>query len=111
MGILRRAKISGWRRHAQVFGRPDFVFPQKRIAVFVDGCFWHRHTGCKYSYEPKTRAMFWQRKFLANITRDRLVNKTLRKAGWRVARIWECDLVQGREGFVLSRLRRLLLKR
>jgi DNA mismatch endonuclease, patch repair protein len=47
--LFRRGGISGWRRNARVFGKPDFVFPRDKIAVFVDGCFWHRHTGCKFS--------------------------------------------------------------
>jgi DNA mismatch endonuclease (patch repair protein) len=90
MRLFRRHGVTGWRRHQPVFGRPDFVFPKARVAVFVDGCFWH---GCpKHSTVPATHRAFWKRKFTANRLRDRLVNRTLRRKGWRVVRIWEHDL-------------------
>ncbi|HMO66131.1 MAG TPA: very short patch repair endonuclease, partial [Verrucomicrobiota bacterium] len=67
--------------------RPDFVFRAARLAVFVDGCFWH---GCpRHGTRPKGNAAFWRRKFAANIARDRRVDRALRRAGWRVLRIWE----------------------
>lgn len=70
-----------------MFGRPDFVFPAERVAVFVDGCFWH---GCPRHYTaPAGHAAFWRRKLDANRTRDRLVTRTLTRAGWKVFRIWE----------------------
>ena len=70
----------------------DFVFPKLRLAVFVDGCFWH---GCpKHATKPKNNRAFWRRKLASNRKRDALVNRALRKAGWRVIRIWECDLAQ-----------------
>jgi len=70
--------------------RPDFVFRQARLAVFVDGCYWH---SCpKHATKPKNNRAFWHRKLSANKTRDRLVNRALRRAGWRVLRIWECAL-------------------
>lgn len=98
VAIFRKRKITGWRRHPRnVFGKPDFIFPNSRVAVFVDGCFWHRHSGCKFCYTPKTRPEFWLPKFEKNIARDKLVTRTLRKAGWRVVRIWECDV--GPAGF------------
>jgi DNA mismatch endonuclease (patch repair protein) len=103
--LFRGSHISGWRRNQQVFGKPDFVFPKHRVALFVDGCFWHRHAGCKFSYTPKSRLEFWLPKFQKNVTRDRLVTRRLRKAGWRVVRIWECDLVASREHRVIRRLR------
>src|SRR4051812_20311184 len=84
LALFRTNRITGWRRRARVFGKPDFVFPHCKLAVFIDGCFWHRHSGCKFSYTPKTRSEFWLPKFERNITRDRLVTRTLRKAGWRV---------------------------
>jgi DNA mismatch endonuclease (patch repair protein) len=70
----------------------DFIFRPERVAVFVDGCFWHRHPGCKYAYTPKSRLDFWLPKFERNVTRDREVTRALRRAGWRVVRVWECDL-------------------
>ena len=92
MKLLRRRHITGWRRHRPVFGKPDFVFPEARTAVFVDGCFWH---GCpKHSSIPVGNRPFWMKKLAANKARDRLVNRTLRKAGWRIVRIWEHDLAR-----------------
>jgi DNA mismatch endonuclease (patch repair protein) len=108
--LLRASKISGWRRNARLFGKPDLVFARQRIAVFVDGCFWHRHLGCKFSYTPKSRLDFWMPKFAKNIARDKLVNRTLRKASWRILRVWECDLAVGRQKRVIARLRGMLEK-
>src|SRR6202165_6312984 len=88
--MLRATRITGWRRNTRIFGKPDFIFPRERVAVFVDGCFWHRHVGCKFTYTPKSRLDFWLRKFAQNIARDRLVTRTLRKMGWGGGRIWEC---------------------
>ena len=87
MAIFRSHGITGWRRNRPVFGRPDFVFPAQRVAVFVDGCFWH---GCPRHYNaPASHAAFWRRKLVGNRTRDRLVTRTLTRAGWMVLRIWE----------------------
>ena len=72
-------------------GRPDLVFPRYRAVVFVHGCFWHRHRGCRYAYSPKTRVRFWTEKFRGNVARDRRNVNTLRKLGWRVLIIWECE--------------------
>ena len=73
-------------------GRPDLVLPKYRAVVFVHGCFWHRHLGCRYATNPKTRAEFWEVKFAANVARDSAVRAALLEAGWRVATIWECAL-------------------
>lgn len=108
ISLLRSANLTGWRRNKKVFGKPDFVFPAHRIALFVDGCFWHRHKGCKFTYTPKSRSEFWLPKFAQNIARDRLVTRTLRAAGWRVVRIWECHLTRKKQGRVLRRLRTVL---
>jgi len=81
-----------YRIHARELpGRPDIVFRSRRIAIFVHGCFWHRHD-CGLAYVPKTRQKFWQRKFSGNVARDRAALHTLRAAGWRVLVIWECQL-------------------
>jgi DNA mismatch endonuclease (patch repair protein) len=114
--LLRANGITGWQRHRRVVVegrksrvegkvfpgsrhsslvsrltvRPDFVFPKSRTAVFVDGCFWH---GCpRHATWPAHRAAWWRRKIEGNKTRDRLVNRALRRSGWHVIRIWECDL-------------------
>jgi DNA mismatch endonuclease (patch repair protein) len=112
--LLRAHKISGWRRHVrvavesrwlsverrrrsrnpqpsttnpQLAVRPDFVFRKSRTAIFVDGCFWH---GCpRHATKPANNRAFWKKKLAGNKTRDRLVNRTLRRAGWKVVRIWE----------------------
>ncbi|WP_456761211.1 very short patch repair endonuclease [Bradyrhizobium sp. USDA 4011] len=72
-------------------GSPDLVFPRLRKVVFVHGCFWHRHEGCARTTTPKTRAEFWQSKFLANLRRDKIAEKELRRRGWRVLVVWECE--------------------
>ncbi|MGA2542176.1 MAG: very short patch repair endonuclease [Verrucomicrobiota bacterium] len=90
--LLRKSKITGWRRNQQVLGRPDFVFSQERLALFVDGCFWH---SCpRHSRIPVSNCAFWRRKLSANKVRDRFVNGALRRAGWRVLRLWEHDLTK-----------------
>ena len=73
-------------------GRPDLVLPKYGAVVFVHGCFWHQHDGCRYAATPKTRTEFWQQKFNRNLIRDRLVSSELLATGWRVAVIWECAL-------------------
>jgi len=92
--LLRAHGVTGWRRNQPVFGKPDFVFARERVAVFVDGCFWH---GCpKHANMPANNRAFWRRKLTANKARDRFVNGQLRRQGWRVLRIWEHELGQGR---------------
>jgi DNA mismatch endonuclease, patch repair protein len=87
---FRRASIRGWRRHLNLPGRPDFSFPKDRLAIFVDGCFWH---SCpRHSNMPATNREYWENKLAANKARDRLVNCMLRERGWRVVRIWEHEL-------------------
>lgn len=76
-------------------GQPDIVLPRFRAVVFVHGCYWHRHKRCKYAYTPKTRIEFWQRKFDENVERDRLTLKSLRKQGWRILVVWECQIADG----------------
>jgi len=89
--LMRSKGITGWRRHLPLFGKPDFAFRRERVAVFVDGCFWH---GCpKHSKLPVNNRDFWCAKLAKNLARDRKVNRTLRREGWRVIRIWEHDLV------------------
>ena len=80
--VFRRHKINGWRRNQKVFGKPDFIFPKLRLAVFVDGCFWH---GCpKHGHKPKGNAAFWKNKFARNIARDRPTYDTEAKAALAV---------------------------
>jgi len=95
MKLFRRHGITGWRRHQPVFGKPDFIFRKQKVALFVDGCFWH---GCpKHCRRPRGNGNYWRGKILGNEKRDRLVTKTLRRDGWRVLRIWEHDLHSGKK--------------
>jgi DNA mismatch endonuclease (patch repair protein) len=87
-------------------GRPDVVLPKWRTVVFVHGCFWHRHRGCKYSYTPKSNVPFWNTKFEANIARDKLVARKLRAEGWRVVVIWECQVSERKVAQVTRTIRR-----
>lgn len=84
--------IKGWRRNFSLLGKPDFVFPTSKVAVFVDGCFWHGHD-CRNT-KPKQNAKYWQTKIRKNRARDRFVTKTLIRQGWSVRRIWECKLLK-----------------
>lgn len=76
-------------------GNPDIVFPGRRVAIFVHGCFWHRHDGCPKASLPKTRTEFWQNKFDANVVRDERSIGALTEAGWKVAVVWECETKNG----------------
>jgi DNA mismatch endonuclease (patch repair protein) len=137
--LLRRYRITGWRRQVEIRGRAallrgpniraarqhrptspkpgahgvtrptfrvkvDFVFRQVRLAIFVDGCFWH---GCpKHAMQSSNNRVFWQKKLTGNKTRDQRVTKTLRRAGWRVVRVWEHELARKNEARLLRRIQR-----
>tara|TARA_Y100000741_G_C17834104_1_gene387745 strand:+ start:107 stop:514 length:408 start_codon:yes stop_codon:yes gene_type:complete len=73
-------------------GRPDIVLRKYKTAIFVDGCYWHRHQGCKLAYKPKSRKKFWQSKFESNIKRDQEVNKLFDDISWKIIRIWQCKI-------------------
>jgi len=88
--LFRENKITGWRRHLPLPGKPDFTFRKKKLTLFVDGCFWHRCSKCYR--EPKTNVDFWKNKIKNNVKRDRKVTKELKQAGWTVVRLWECQL-------------------
>ncbi|WP_130587179.1 very short patch repair endonuclease [Qipengyuania flava] len=72
--------------------QPDIVLPKYRAAVFVHGCFWHRHQNCRYATTPKSNAEFWSEKFRANVERDNRCEADLTRMGWRVNTVWECEL-------------------
>lgn len=73
-------------------GRPDIVLPRYRLCIFIHGCYWHRHPGCKYATTPRSREEFWRLKFQQNIDRDTKNRKALLEQGWRVFEIWECGI-------------------
>lgn len=83
-----------YRLHAaQLPGKPDMAFPSRRKAIFIHGCFWHRHSGCKKTRTPKTRLEYWEPKFAANVARDARNQAALRAEGWRFLVVWECELL------------------
>ncbi|MFC6046403.1 very short patch repair endonuclease [Methylobacterium hispanicum] len=94
MVVRRAAHRLGYRfrlHRRSLPGRPDLVFPSLRAVIFVHGCFWHRHEGCRKTSMPKTRIEFWQAKFARNVERDAQAQERLAAAGWRVLVIWECE--------------------
>jgi len=97
--LLRRAGLSGWRRHQLLPGRPDFAWPKAKVAVFVDGCFWHGHD-CGKNVTPRTNARAWREKIRRNKERDRRAGRSLRRRSWRVVRIWECKLAKSPDGCI-----------
>lgn len=106
VAVFRAARMTGWRRHASLVGRPDFVFPEIKLAVFVDGCFWH---GCPIHFKrPKSNKEFWTKKIERNKARDRKIARELRMLGWRVLRIWEHSLRAKEIPKLTRRLRRQL---
>lgn len=102
IAVFRVYDIKGWRRKYKVFGKPDFVFHHEKVAVFVDGCFWHGHD-CRNT-RPKQNEEFWRRKISGNMERDEAVTKHLEKLGWTVLRIWECELKNKNIETLLTRL-------
>jgi DNA mismatch endonuclease (patch repair protein) len=102
--ILRAAGITGWRRHQALIGRPDFVFRRARVAIFVDGCFWH---GCpRHGRNPGSNRDYWLPKLRRNKKRDAAVARHLVQTGWSVLRLWEHDLLK--PGAVVRRITRAL---
>lgn len=88
--VFKEQHIIGWRRNYKVKGHPDFVFPKQRIAVFVDGCFWHGHD-CRNT-RPSDNQSYWQKKRERNVERDKATTAQFEARGWTVLRIWECEL-------------------
>ncbi len=104
ISLLRKNKIAGWKRRTKLTGRPDFIFKNKKIAVFVDGCFWH---GCpKHFLMPLSNMDYWQKKIARNIKRDREVKSYYVDKGWKVIRIWEHELKNNKSS--KNPLRRIL---
>jgi len=89
---LDRRVLRFWLDGTRLPGKPDIVLPKYRTAIFVHGCFWHRHEGCKVATTPKSNTAFWLDKFERNVARDAAAVVELQAAGWQVLVVWECDL-------------------
>lgn len=107
--IFKALGITGWRRHYAVIGHPDFVFLDQRIAVFVDGCFWHGHD-CRNT-RPSDNAEYWEKKRSQNIEHDRKITEHFERRHWTVIRIWECELKKKNRGTLMKKLEVLILKK
>ena len=95
MAVRRIVHALGYRyrlHDSSLPGRPDLVFPSRGKLIFVHGCFWHRHPKCKYTTMPKSRTAFWELKFSANVGRDRRTQRELKKLGWMLLTVWQCEL-------------------
>ena len=108
IAYFKENKITGWRRNYKVYGKPDFVLPDLRIAIFVDGCFWHGHN-CRNTH-PEQNKEYWQRKIARNMARDKEVTDHLERLGWNVIRIWECEFLKKNRGLLEKRLKALYSK-
>jgi DNA mismatch endonuclease (patch repair protein) len=104
ISIFRQFGITGWRRKSLLQGKPDFVFRAERLAIFVDGCFWHKCPTC--FRRPSSNQLYWDAKLARNVKRDRRVTMELRRDGWSVVRLWQHELAD--EGGVATRVRRTL---
>ena len=104
---FRRLGVKGWRRHVDLPGKPDFVFREQRLAVFVDGCFWHNCP--KHGHVPRSNISYWREKLARNKARDAKVNRELAGRGWRVLRIWEHS-VKASPSACAKRVARALLR-
>ena len=90
---LREAGYPGYRlQWNKVPGHPDIAYPGRKVAIFVHGCFWHHHDGCKYASTPSTNVEYWENKFATNIARDEKNRRLLEEMGWKVIVVWECEL-------------------
>lgn len=98
--LLHRAGFRFPIHAKQLAGRPDVVLPKYRTVIFVHGCFWHRHPGCRNATTPSTRREFWQDKFDGNVRRDARNRAVLQAEGWTVVTVWECELKVDAEGAV-----------
>lgn len=104
--LLREEGISYRSNVKTLPGQPDIIIRHLRIAVFVHGCFWHRHKGCRFTTNPKSNSAFWQQKFARTVTRDRENRRDLKKAGWTVMLVWECQAKLGSK-LLIKKLRAL----
>lgn len=106
IAVFQKEGIKGWRRGYPVKGHPDFVLIKQRIAIFVDGCFWHGHD-CRNT-RPEDNKDFWARKIEGNVKRDKVVTQLFEKRGWVVLRIWECELKKKNNTELILKLNTML---
>ncbi|MGA2361051.1 MAG: very short patch repair endonuclease [Candidatus Aminicenantales bacterium] len=103
--LLRINKITGWRRHPNLPGKPDIIFRKHKLSIFADGCFWH---GCPKCYKPpKSNANYWRMKIERNRKRDKEINRELKNKGWKIIRLWECALKR-RPNHCVARIKRII---
>jgi DNA mismatch endonuclease, patch repair protein len=98
--LLHQAGFRFRLHQANLPGKPDLVLPRYRTAIFVHGCYWHRHPGCRNATTPATRTDFWLTKFQGTIERDRRAIENLTKMGWRIITVWECELARDADAIV-----------
>ena len=106
ISVFHELHITGWRRNYKVKGHPDFVFPKQKIAVFVDGCFWHGHD-CRNT-RPANHAEYWARKRERNIQHDKDITTLFETRGWTIIRIWECELKKKNLSHTTAKLQNML---
>lgn len=104
--LFNEHEITGWQRNYKVKGHPDFVFLKEKIAIFVDGCFWHGHD-CRNT-RPKDNAEYWQKKRERNIKHDKEITQLFENRGWYVLRIWECELKKQNQLSTILRIKQAL---
>lgn len=107
--LFKQHGIKGWRRHYPVKGHPDFVFQKEKVAVFVDGCFWHGHD-CRNTH-PVNNQDYWQKKRKQNIKHDQEVTALFKSRGWAVLRIWECELKKKNIDNTVEKIKQALVLR
>jgi DNA mismatch endonuclease (patch repair protein) len=105
--ILHRLGFRFRLNRTKLPGRPDVVLTRHRTVVFVHGCFWHRHAGCRFAYTPKSNLQFWTTKLEGNVARDKKALRALRALGWRTVIVWECQTADGPK--LANRLQKFLL--
>lgn len=106
IALFKAYGIKYWKRHYKIKGKPDFVFPKNKVAIFVDGCFWHGHE-CS-NLKPKSNIQYWESKIKKNKERDAQVSAYLEKRGWRVLRVWECELKRQKISDTASMIKKAL---
>lgn len=108
--LLHRAGLRFSLRRKDLPGRPDIVLPKYKAVVFVHGCFWHRHKGCRVATMPKSRKAFWLAKFRANVARDKRNLRDLERLGWTVLVVWGCEVLRDPQAVLAALLKGLKIK-